>query len=130
MKSQTQLIEDGHNKGLYVTESKLNYYYNCLDNLETLEEYDSDKVLFLSDTTWYYLAAETQLCTYSAWMSGVNEHSLDRLEEYYRISPEKLPDLVYADVANKAIAEKFCERFGYTINREDAVIIATKNVAE
>lgn len=130
MKSQTQLIEDGHNKGLYVTESKLNYYYNCLDNLKTLEEYDSDKVLFLSDTTWYYLAAETQLCTYSAWMSGVNEHSLDRLEEYYRISPEKLPDLVYADVANKAIAEKFCERFGYTINRENTVIIATKNVAE
>ena len=87
-------------------------------------------MLFLSDTTWYYLAAETQLCTYSAWMSGVNEHSLDRLEEYYRISPEKLPDLVYADVANKAIAEKFCERFGYTIDREDTVIIATKNVAE
>lgn len=127
MKSQTQLIKDGINKGLIVTERKLNYYNNCMTNIKALDAYDSDKVLFLSDNTWYYLAAQTQLCTYSAWMSGVNEHSLNRLEEYYRISPEKLPDIVYADIENKEMMLSFCERFDYDVDREDTIIIAIKN---
>ena len=114
IKTQTVYVADGLHKGIYVTESKLKDYNNAVQNLKVIEEYDAEKVLFLSKNTWYYLITDYEMSTYSAWLAGVNEHTVSRLKAYYEINPEKLPDAVYADEKYAETAVKFCEVMGYT----------------
>lgn len=126
MESQNILINDGFNAGLYVTEEKHELYYSRLENLKKLEKYDAEKVLYLSDLTWYYLADDYNMCTYSAWLSGVSEHSIMRLKTYFEFNPDKLPDVVYIDIENEKFAWLFCEECGYRIDSHDDVIILVK----
>lgn len=113
MENQTVMLEDGIDAGLMVSPSWERSYHNTLKNLQILEQYDPEKVLFLSKSTWYYLATDYEFCTYSAWIAGVTEHSVNRLEAYYRLNPQKIPDVVFADSKYKEIAEIFCQRLNY-----------------
>lgn len=113
MENQTVLIEDGIDAGLMVSPAWEKSYHNTLRNLQVLEQYEAEKVLFLSKSTWYYLATDYEFCTYSAWIAGVTEHSVNRLEAYYRLNPQKIPDVVFADSKYKEIAEIFCQRLNY-----------------
>lgn len=110
-------ITDGVEKGIYTTESKHDLYYEKLDHLDQLSDYSDKNVLYLSEYTWYYLQNENQLSTYSAWLSGINSHSIDRLETYYQINPHKLPDAVFADEQNEECAILFSQRFQYTCQK-------------
>ena len=129
MRSQTTLIEDGFNAGLYVTEEKHQMYYDSLDSLQVLEQYDTKNVLFLSTNTWYYLTGDYRLCTYSAWLSGINEHSIMRLKTYFELSPAKAPDVVYVDKEHEAFVDLFCEECGYRVDRNENAIILVKQSA-
>ena len=126
MVSQNVLIEDGSNAGLYVTNKRYNEYYTALENLKILDEYDAKSVLFLSKKTWYYLNTDYDISTYSAWIAGVTEHSVKRLEAYYKLNPDKKPDVVYVDKVYEGIANLFCEKMGYKTNRNDASIILVR----
>lgn len=128
MASQKVLIKDGYNAGLYVTEEKYQQYYTRLNDVKKLEEYDAEKVLFLSNYTGYYLVGDYDMSTYSAWLSGVNEHSVKRLKTYFEINPDKKPDVVYAEKDFEEFAKQFCELCGYRIDRtDDFAIILVKN---
>ena len=126
MKSQNVLIEDGFNAGLYVTEEKHQMYYSSLESLKALEEYDAENVLYLSENTWYYLVGDYNMSTYSAWLSGVKEHSVERLKAYFEINPEKMPDVVYVEKKYEEIATLFCNTFGYKVDKNDTAIILVK----
>ena len=126
MESQNTLIEEGPNAGLYVTKEKYELYYTALDNLKKLEVYVAENVLFLSKNTWYYLVGEYNMSTYSAWLSGVNEHSILRLKTYFELNPDKTPDAVYVDKDNEAFAKIFCDQCGYRIDSDDGPIILVK----
>ena len=117
--SLTVQADSGVEKGVRMTPVAFERYAESLSIAEKLAEYDKDKVLYLSMNTWYYLLSDQEMCTYSAWMSGVDEHSLYRLAGYYEINPHKLPQIVYAEAQYAEIAEAFCQQFGYemqTIN--------------
>lgn len=113
----------GVEKGLWMTEAPFDVYQQSLAVSEKVAEYNKDKVLYLSIYTWYYLMSDQEMCTFSAWMSGINEHSLYRLGGYYEINPHKLPQIVYAEAQYEEIAEAFCQQFGYEMQIIDEGII-------
>jgi len=124
--SQTVLVEDGIQAGLYVSEKRADYYAAELENLERIKQYRGDKILYLSGNTWFYLTDTHESASYSAWLSGVNEESLGRLEAYYQLNPDKLPDIVYTDISHKDIAITFAQRRHYQIHDDGQYIILTK----
>lgn len=126
MTEQTERIDYGFNAGLYVTPRKYEIYNTVMENISVLEEYDAKKVLHLSLYTFCYLNGDYEMATYSAWLSGVNEHTIQRLKSYYELNPEKMPDVVCADVNYRDMAELFCTECGYKIDREGNVIILVK----
>ena len=124
MESQNVLIEDGFNAGIYTTEEKHKFYYSRFKILKKLKNYDVENVLYFSNNTWCYLVGDYNMSTYSAWISGVREHSITRLKSYFEINPEKKPDVVYVDKENESFAKSFCDQLGYTIDSTyDAIIL-------
>ena len=114
MAAQTVRAEDGPEKGIYMTPEKANA---CRWMQETVRPIKEDaqvrKVLFASPNTMLYLYAEKAFATFSAWLSGVDAHSLKRLDAYYSFNPDKLPDCVYFETPNEAFYHYFLNR-GYT----------------
>lgn len=115
----TAQITQGVQKGIYTTEGRTESYNRRLENLNQLSEYKGKNVLYLSENTWYYLQNENRSAAYSAWLSGVNDATMDRLEIYYEINPHKLPEAVFADQAYEEYAVMFCERFSYVLQAID-----------
>lgn len=93
----TYQIDDGPAKGIYTTpengEAYTNIYYD-LTNLYSNKK--PDNILVLSERTWTYLALEDfNYGTFSAWLSGETMASLNRLETFYNLNPEKIPKYIY-----------------------------------
>ena len=111
LREQNCLITEGPEAGLYVTEGKQRMYLEILEDLKPLKE--AETVLFLSKNTWMYLCGDWRMGSYSAWLSGVNELTMERLEGYYRRNPIKMPDMVWAEKKYEPQADWLCARYGY-----------------
>ena len=95
--TQNKMVEFGAEKGLLVTQEKLDYYtiiYSDMKSINNNPEINS--VLFYSTQTIMYLDAEKEFGTYSPWLSGLGINTINRLLEYYSINPDKMPDVIYA----------------------------------
>lgn len=121
LNTQTVKIQEGVQKGLYVTPEFSEAYTVDLEMLQAVDGFQGEQVLYLSETTWYYLQGAGKNAAYSAWLSGVSQYTLEQLEAYYAINPRKRPDVVYTPDAT--IAAEFCELFGYKIANEDYGLI-------
>lgn len=122
-------IQDGIDKGLIVSQKKKDYYYNFLSIKDyVINKYGENRsILFLSKNTWYYLVFENYTnSSYSAWLSGVNDASLERLEEYYTINPEKTPELIYVESDYTYYIESFKNSYSFKedILNNGAVILS------
>ena len=74
------------------------FYDTTQSDLKSIREDSSvEKALFLSKNTFLYLNAEKENASYSAWLSGVTDHTISRLEKYYQLFPDKMPDVVFID---------------------------------
>lgn len=93
-------IEKGILSSLYKADEFAIYY----DDLEYIPQ--NSKVLFLTEKTWLYLCNGYQNCSFSAWTSGINEASISRLNEYYEINPNKIPEYIYIREDKKYLIEK------------------------
>ena len=113
MRSQTALALDGPEKGILMRPERLEEYTVLQQETQYLKQTPSvRKVLFLSDQTWLYLNAEKENSSFSAWLSGINARCLSRLDQYYAVFPEKLPDAIYVDVLYWELVPHF-EAMGY-----------------
>lgn len=121
LNTQTERISEGVQKGLYVTPGYKEGYTWDLEMLKAVDGFEGEQVLYLSETTWYYLQGKGKNAAYSAWLSGVSQYTLDQLQAYYAINPQKLPDVVYTMDAD--IAAEFCKLFGYRIADETYGVI-------
>ena len=92
---QTVRIEEGPEAGLLVSEKKAALYLPRFRELQGLNS--REKVLFLSENTWYYLCGDWENAAFSAWLSGVNRDSTEKLLDYYEVNHDKLPDFIYLD---------------------------------
>ncbi len=93
----TARIENGPAKGIYTNEGNKQSYESYYADIKSFLPQGQDaKVLFMTVHTWMYLAADGyEYGTYSAWLSGENNNSVERLKSYYNLNPEKKPDYIY-----------------------------------
>ena len=88
---QIVMIETGPNRGIRVSEGKYSFYKRATADLaEICSKPEVKKILIVSNQSGLYLMAEREFATYSAWL-----YSVDTLDQYYTIFPEKRPDAIY-----------------------------------
>ena len=91
-------IAEGPEKGIIALQETAEDY---LRTYHDISEINDKKVLFLSYRTWLPLVNENENAAFSAWLSvyryGMNRSTLDRLEAYYQLCPEKKPEVVFLD---------------------------------
>lgn len=97
--SLTAEIEAGPAAGLRTTPANAAAYealYNDVTQFVNSTGGYRDNVLFLTKRTWMYLAAyDFPYGTFSAWLSGERDSSLQRLDTFYSVNPDKQPKFVY-----------------------------------
>lgn len=113
MPAQTVRAESGPEKGIIMTQEKLEHYLMTEEDLRMIRE---DKaitgLLTLSKDPYLYLGAGKKLSTYSGWLSGINGTSIARLETYFTLNPEKRPDAIYVEEQYGEYVELYKEQ-GY-----------------
>ena len=116
MKAQTVLLESGSEKGLIVSEARsARYQISIQDAAEISADPSVSDILCLSESIWMYLEMpDLDICSYSAWLYGLNEHTLPNLKKYYDMFEHKLPDAVYVELENSEFADAFCEMFDFS----------------
>lgn len=91
-------MTDGPAKGIITSlEHASDYQIRYYDVTQFKSAYpDRDNLLVLSEKTWIYLMfSDYPYATFSDWISGENDVTLDRLKEYFEINPNKTPKYIY-----------------------------------
>lgn len=85
-------ITDGPATGIYTTYEHWDQYY---DVMETVKKYcNRDGTLFISAwCPWAYLCTDMMCGAYTTWSIRFGE-SEERLKQYYRIHPDRIPNMV------------------------------------
>lgn len=91
----TAQIQNGPAKGIYTNVNNCNTYEQIYSDLQYYKSKPKDKILFLTAKTWCYLAVDFPYGTLSAWISGENPSSVERLKTYYSVNPEEIPRYIY-----------------------------------
>ncbi|MCH5297707.1 MAG: acyltransferase family protein [Ruminococcus sp.] len=116
----TSEIPSGPAKGIMTTADNCNNYVEVYNDIVSYKNYDNGNILFLSEKTWTYLAVDNlSYGTLSAWITEGNEVSLRRLEEYYKINPEKVPNYIYILKNSKwesSVVDTISKEWGYNVN--------------
>lgn len=92
---QTHTFEYGALRGIKMTEET---YIHCKRNIEDtaiLNEQKVGKVLVIDKDSWLYFYLDADMSTHSVFFLYVDDYSIDTLEEYYELNPEKRPDAIY-----------------------------------
>ena len=117
--NQTVLAEAGPEKGIWMNPDIYEFYSKTQADLKSIREDPAiEKVLFLSRNTFLYLNAEKENASYSAWLSGITEHTISRLMKYYQMFPDKIPEAVFFDRDYVAFVPTF-EALGYQRSDEN-----------
>lgn len=89
-------LERGCNAGLWTTSRRAEEYIQLIEETEPVRA-QQGKVLYYTADYYLYLMDEKEIAAYSPWLSIISDtHSeLWRLEKYYELQPEKLPDCIY-----------------------------------
>ena len=130
MSAQTQKLEVGTEKGIYVTPEKEQMYLEHLREIEEIENNPKvSKVLFISENTWLYLNCSKKSAAYSAWLEPEQEAMPERLLKYYELNPEKYPDAVFIERKYTPLTQWVCETFNLSPTQFPATgdVICRKN---
>lgn len=110
-------VERGAAKGLYTTESTVNYYEEMYDDIDALHMTEEDGFLVVGSEPLLYLYADKKVASYSTWQVFTNE---TRLYRYYEIheGEGKFPSVVYcaeadASIFDSILVEKLLLPMGY-----------------
>lgn len=86
----------GPEKDILMTESHLKEYNRILAETEPLRTtQEIRRVLFFTRDPVLYLCTEKAFGTFSSWFSGINEKTFDKLELFYKLNPDMIPDGIY-----------------------------------
>lgn len=112
IKTQTELIENGPDKGIYVSKERYEIYEEEINRIENYS-YNGDSILYLSLNPWLYLYNDGlfENCSYSAWLASTP----NRIMEYYVINPDKIPNNIYAEEEYFDNAEDLARKYGYVL---------------
>lgn len=89
-------LSGGPAHGIRTTRRIGSYYSRISGELQYYKTRPVGRLLILNERTWCWLAADPmEYATFSAWISGENQTALDRLDTYFRVNPDKVPDYIY-----------------------------------
>jgi len=89
-------ISEGPAKGIMTTADNAAEYEEIYSDIKEYTSAEKGNILILSNKTWTYLAVDGQpYGTLSAYVTGENQTSLNRIEMYYEVNPEKVPVYIY-----------------------------------
>ena len=130
LKYQNMQIKQGSAKGIYVSQEKYELYDSLFKSEKEIRSKYSDKknILFFTRVTWLGLDMEEyRSATFSAWLSGITDITVERLDEYYSVCPDKLPDIIFTPPENDSYAQKIAELTGEynkeTLNTGDFIYV-------
>ena len=106
-------LEEGFNAGIWTTAERAEEYENLISETRLVRE-QQGKVLYYSGDYYLYLMDSKEIAAYSAWLSvRPDTHSeLWRLEKYYTLRPDKLPDYIYLSKDAYVAPSMLLEAFG------------------
>ena len=125
MDIQTEYIDKGPEKGLYVAENRKEEYEKVIDKLKKMKENDDiSNVLLITRSAVAYLYVEKDSSAYSAWLgiiaaregsNNVDAYNIDKMEAYFTINPDKIPDAIFIDNGEDINDEyaSYCNLKGY-----------------
>ncbi len=125
-------ISEGPALGLITNNRYATSYQTVLSDINKISENNSGKkILFLTETTWTYLASENmEYATFSSWISGENDLSLLRLQQYYSVNPQKVPQYIYIPYESKWDINALMQNAinsGYTFEQMTGGILLARN---
>ncbi len=96
-------LSGGPADGIITYEANAQNYQNLLYDInQAYDDKQNENILFLTQTTWTYLAAEDMnYATFSGWISGENKAAAYRLEQYFALHPDKIPKYIYIPKASE-----------------------------
>lgn len=96
--SHSEVLSYGPQKGVRTSLTEADRYYLIMEDTEAVRNFNAENVMYLSADSWLYLADTKKSSSYSSWISPqYPENSVDKLLEYWRIHPERKPDIIYID---------------------------------
>ena len=94
-------ISAGPGRGIITSEALEESYTLIYEDMQSYREADRGELLIMSQIPWCYLIADDYpYGSFSAWLSGLDESTVQRLELYYQINPDKIPDYIYIVKSN------------------------------
>ena len=122
----TATITKGPAKGIKASENGAAYQMWLLNYVDDFSNEEPGNILFMSISTLPYLAVgngKFSYGTYSAWLSGENQTSFDRLMSYFTLNPEKVPKYIFMPKSSNWDKDNILQRLrgmGYSIEEINA----------
>lgn len=89
-------LQSGPAQGIRTTEYRAGVYERLNGELQVYKTLPCGKLLILNERSWCCLSADPmEYATFSSWISGENQAALDRLESYYQLNVDKVPDYIF-----------------------------------
>jgi len=92
-------LEQGPAKGIVTNECFKASYDGICEDMAEYKGRDGN-ILVYSQQAWEYLIPDMPYATFSAWLSGLDEKTNERLALYYDMNPGKIPDHIYIPKAS------------------------------
>ena len=117
IEEQKVYARTGPEKDILMTRNHLDIYERVLAELEPIRnDRDIVRILFFTNDPLLYLYTEKGIGSFSSWLPGINQRTIDRLDLYYEINPEKMPDAIFIPAENEKYLPHF-EQMGYSTGR-------------
>jgi len=89
-------LSEGPQKGIITTQEKADRYYRLIEDTAAMRQAPAQTVLYLYTDTWLYLMDDSQMGSFSSWVSYLYpKEDMARLESYWQLYPEKVPDIIF-----------------------------------
>lgn len=122
-KDLTTTISAGPAKGIITTADNAEVYRQINEDLDYYKTKTPDNILCLTARTWTYLALDNYpYGTLSAWITGEKPESIERLNDYYSVNPEKKPKYIYIPKNSQwdfTEIHTIAQSKGYTVEEND-----------
>lgn len=117
-------ITRGPAKGIVTCQELGSDYDAVYDDLQEYINKDvKEPILFATIRTWTYLCVEdTPYATFSAWLSGETDETIERLKIYYDLYPEKIAKYIYIPKSagwNLETWYNFAVEYGYGVTESE-----------
>ena len=130
MSQMTHTITVGAEKGIRTTPERKDSYEALYQDTQAVRDFESGPVLYFTANTMLYLSDTKENASFSAWTSGINKASADKLAQYYYLNSQKVPAVIYcmkSDDFSEELVAQLTQSWGYTLKETQLGYILTSS---